>query len=322
VSFAGHARKRLLMPADDEVTFARRGFTVHDDGSRRRLEEVGRSFLSGLAPGLAGDSPAAIDKRLRAVPVPLRGFAFEGAAMGLAIGDALSPWRRPAVADFAAGPASPHIYMTHIGIGWALARLPRPLWRRPLLPDRVLRWLVLDGYGFHQAYFATDRYVRRTERPRVRAPWPDPHRYAARAVDQGIGRALWFVAGADVDEASRLVCTFAPARRADLWSGVGLAATYAAGADVDALGRLVKLAGAHRPELAQGAAFAAKARLRAGLVTAETVEAVGVICETGLAAAALVTDDALAELPDGDGPAPAFEVWRQRIRSNFAHLNG
>lgn len=187
-----------------------------------------------------------------------------------------------------------------------------------VLQDPLLRWLALDGYGFHLAYFSTREYVHERKAPAVVPPWPDPSGYAARAVDQGIGRALWFVCGADVERVASMIGTFAPQRRADLWGGTGLAATYAGGvgggAGAVGLEALVKLAGDHRGDLAQGSAFAAKARLLPGLVVDDTTEAVRVICGCTVDEAARLTDTALDDLPP-DGPLPAFEVWRQRIQA-------
>ncbi|MFC6930813.1 DUF1702 family protein [Actinomadura yumaensis] len=152
-------------------------------------------------------------------------------------------------------------------------------------------------------------------------PWADPSGYAERVADQGIGRALWFVCGADVERLATVIGEFAPARRSDLWSGAGLAAAYAGGIEADEAETLLKLATGFRGELAQGCAFAAEARLRADLVTPDTRTAAQVFCRTSVEAAAAVTQDALVDLPS-DGPVPAYELWRQRIRAAFEDVGG
>jgi hypothetical protein len=313
----GKIRKQLIMPDMSETTFEKRGFQVRSTHAQARLEHTGAQFLTGLEYALTSGSIAEIEELLETVDRPFRGFAYEGAGMGVAIVDALTPWHRYRVEEFAEGPAAPHIYMVHVGIGWAMARLPRMFWSKIIYPDPLLQWLALDGYGFHQAYFSTERYVERQETPAFRTPWPDPSGYAQHGIDQGIGRALWFVRGAHVDHVAETVNGFAPARRGDLWAGVGLAATYAGGTDPDELTRLRDLAGEHRRDLAQGSAFAAKARLLAGLVIPHTPDAVRVFCQLSVEEAAKITDDALADLPE-DGPdEPAFEVWRRRIGSRL-----
>ncbi|HEU5160191.1 MAG TPA: DUF1702 family protein [Streptosporangiaceae bacterium] len=314
----GVIRKRLLTPDLSEVTFQKRGFHERDRAVREKLEHVGRQFLTGFGHAMASRDVDEAGRLLDAVERPYRGFAYEGAAMAYAISGAMIPGKRRHLHEFAAGPAAPHVYMVHVGIGWAMARLPRLLWGRILLPDPLLRWLAFDGYGFHQAYFATRAYVDEGRAPTVRAPWPDPSGYTPRAVDQGIGRALWFVCGADVERLGVVIDGFAPARRGDLWSGAGLAATYAGGVGADDLDLLVKLATGYRRELAQGSAFAAKARLLADLVLPHTGEATRVLCGLSVEDAARLTDEALIDLPAST--LPAFEVWRRRIQANFDGL--
>ncbi|HEV2452094.1 MAG TPA: DUF1702 family protein, partial [Streptosporangiaceae bacterium] len=217
--------------------------------------------------------------------------------------------------DFLAGPAAPHIYMAHIGVGWAMARVPALRWRAIMPEDEVLRWLALDGYGFHQAYFRTSQYV--TQQYQARLPVWEPASYANRVVDQGIGRALWFVNGSDVREVAGMISRFAPDRQGDLWSGAALASVYAGGVDAGDLKLMLEMAGEHRPDAAQGAAFAAKARLLAGLVTPHTETAVRVWCTMSVEEAAAVTEEAVEVLLSPPGPIPGYELWRQRIRKQF-----
>ncbi|GAA2704341.1 DUF1702 family protein [Micromonospora olivasterospora] len=311
-------RRRLLTPSPRQTDLAERGFRVKDPAARAALEGAGRGFVTGFGHAAGSATPADAERLLEAVDRPFRGFAYEGAAMayslmaGLGLGDHVGP--------FLAGRAQRHVYMAYVGAGWAMARLPRWRWRRIFPTDPLLRWLALDGYGFHQAYFHTRRYVHRQQRP-APAAWPLPElaAYADQVVDQGIGRALWFVGGADVRHVVELVGRFAPERRGDLFSGVGLAATYAGGVDPEELDALWRLAGDHRPAVAQGSAFAAKARLRAGLATEHTARATAALCAATPEEAARMTDDALRDLP-GDGALPGYAVWRRRIADEFARL--
>src|SRR5439155_14621271 len=140
-----------------------------------------------------------------------RGFAYEGCAMGLAVADSVS-FRPRRVRDFVDGVGADHVYMAYIGVGWAMARIPRMRWRAVVPADPVLRWLALDGYGFHQAFFDTVRWVTNTWRPERYPAWPGDQAYPHNAVDQGIGRALWFVNGADPNAAAACVATFAEDR--------------------------------------------------------------------------------------------------------------
>ncbi|WP_067499222.1 DUF1702 family protein [Actinoplanes sp. TFC3] len=309
-------RRRLLTPAAREADLMHRGFRIKDAAARTVLETAGRTFLQGFAKAAGTVSPAAAHSGLEQVERPVRGFAYEGAAMAYALLAGLGSG--PGLPAFLTGPAERHTYMVHVGAGWAMARLPRFRWPRITPPDPLLRWLALDGFGFHQAYFHTERYVRRQYQ---HAPgfWPSPWRgtYCAQVVDQGIGRALWFVEGADPAAVADVIERFPAGRRSDLYSGAGLAATYATGASRAELTAFRDRAGHHHPAVAQGSAFAAKARLLAGTQTEATAQATEVLCGLTPAEAADVTDQALLDLP-GDGSRPAFAVWRDRISLRLA----
>lgn len=288
------------------------------------LETIGGTFLDGYADAMAAPSAAAVKTRLDQVPTRFRGFAYEGATMGLAVLDGLPFGGGGRVEEFLAGPADPHVYMAYVGIGWAMARLPRFRWRTLHAPDPLLRWLALDGYGFHQAYFHTDRYVRLQFRE-ASFPWPrsGPDGYPPRVIDQGIGRALWFVCGTNAELVADTVEGFAEDRRGDLYSGVGLAATYAGGAEEKELTVLCDRARAHRPLLAQGSAFAAEARLRADLMVPHVGLATQVFCGMTPERAAMVCaeqlpDDVDRAVPGPTGLVPAYETWRQRIAAELA----
>ena len=316
-------RRKVLTPDVSATRLAVRGFRPKNAEARTVLETVGRSFLDGYAQAAEVADPEDVHGPLAEVPPRYRGFAYEGAAMGFAVRDSLSPVGGRRVDRFLAGRGGAHVYMAYIGIGWATARVPGVLRPAKGATDPLLRWLVLDGYGFHQAYFRTAQYVHRQFRdPQVR--WPDAFRsqYAPRAVDQWIGRALWFVNGTDVERTVSAVRAFAPDRRADLFGGVGLAATYAGGAGSEELVLLRELAGEHRDAVALGSAFAAEARVRAELV----------IPETGVATAALTgmspqqaADLVRATRPDpsrDDGGLPAYEAWRLHAMECLAAVSG
>lgn len=298
----------------DETTLAKRGFRETSAAARQRLEQIGTTFVTGYHAALEESRPASLRTRLeQTVEAEQQGFAFEGAAMALTLLDLLLPGKRRRLRSFLEGPAEHHAYMVHVGAGWALARLRRrtePFLRRL---DPLICWLALDGYGFHEGYFHWRRSIEARDTPRgLRG-------YACRAFDQGLGRSLWFVEGADVTGINRRIDSFADRRRADLWSGVGLAACYAGGVDAAALKALREAAGAFRPHLAQGTAFAAKARQRAGTSTEQTDTACRILCDLSAEEAVRRTEEAMEDLPHRE-PAdtePAFEVWRSRLRALF-----
>jgi hypothetical protein len=308
-------RCRIFLPDQSEVTWEGRGFYAPDALRQANLEKVVEKFLEGFAYAMGGRSLPDIESALEMIEPTFRGFAYEGCAMGFAVRDGIAPVNRHWVRDLLASRGAAHIYMAYIGVGWAMARLPRIRWRAIAPRDPLLRWLALDGYGFHQAFFHTKKYVE----GQYQGPIPGwSSSYAGRATDQGIGRALWFVNGSDVARVADTIGGFAPSRQADLWSGAALASVYAGGAEAGELEEMVRLAGPYRSNAAQGAAFAAGARVLAGLVTPGTELGVKVHCGMSAAEAAAVTDEARLGLPESDGSVPIFEVWRERIRKRFA----
>ncbi|BAY91348.1 MULTISPECIES: DUF1702 family protein [unclassified Tolypothrix] len=303
-------RQQIFGISLKETTFAQRCFHQGDARSQQRLEQIGEIFLFGYHTALRYDRSEVLAHQLNQVELELRGFAFEGAAMGLALQDALIPWRRNRLHNFLAGPGAAHVYMVHVGVGWVLARLHQRV--KPFLQrlDPLLGWLTVDGYGFHEGYFHWQWAV---------AEQIVPNRlsgYACRVFDQGLGRSLWFIDGGDVARIPVTISQFPTARQADLWSGVGLACAYAGGVERAGIEALRQSAGIYLPCIAQGAVFAAKARQNAGNSSEYTEIACEVLCDCSANAAAKIADIALEQLPIGT--EPAYEIWRRRIQAQFA----
>ncbi|MGY3677187.1 DUF1702 family protein [Streptomyces sp. TE33382] len=305
-------RRRVLTPNVRETQLETRGFHVKNAEAKQQLESVGACFLQGYAYAVEARSAGQAIEWLETVPRAFRGFAYEGAGMGAVMLDSLtgSDKRLTGILE---GEGRHHNYMIYVGIGWAMARLPKFLWPDVSRTDPVLRWLILDGYGFHQAYFKTDDYVRDPGRSHPFSWKGGPDAYSARVIDQGIGRALWFVGGTAPDVVADLIGAFPAHRHGDMYAGAGLASTYAGSADEGELQRFAERAGVHLPNLAQGSAFACEARERAGTTIAHTHVAARVLLggRTPAEAARVCTDSAPASCDGGE--IPAFETWRQHI---------
>jgi enediyne biosynthesis protein E3 len=312
---AARLRHAVLGMSPREASFARRGFPAGEPRVVAHLERIGEVFLAGYNAAVSAGTPDGLVQRLAPVPVSHLGFAMEGAGMGFMLLDRLMPARRGRFQRFLDGDAADHSYMAHVGAGWALARLQRAPFASPLdgviAPmHAVLRWLVIDGYGFHEGYF---RPHRAAARPRV----PMRHgAYADRAYDQGLGRSLWFSACADPGRISLAIGRMAASRHGDLWSGVGLACTYAGGVSDATIAAVARYGAEHAADIAQGAAFAAAARLRAGLLVEHTTRACRILCRLEPEEAAAVAEACMVDLDDSP-LVPAFEAWRRRIADHF-----
>ncbi|MFP5393432.1 MAG: DUF1702 family protein [Gammaproteobacteria bacterium] len=299
---------RVARISSEQTSVARRGFHVTRPAVVERLEAIGRHFVAGYNLAIGSSEPERLAALLDGLPVDDAGFAYEGAGMGLAVADWLTP-RRELFRAFVRGPARAHAYMVWVGLGWALARLP-------VRPERALArfadlhcWLALDGYGFHEGYFHWRRRIAAQRRPRGLSA------EGAHVFDQGLGRSLWFVHGAEPAAVMRALALFDPARHADLWAGVGLAAAYAGGCERAGLDALRAGSGTHAAALAQGMVFAAEARVRAGNPVAHLALACERVLDRDAHAAAAL---ARAARPDGHTLAH-YQQWRLAIQRQCAH---
>src|ERR1044072_2324051 len=117
-------RKRMLGISLQEVTCQRRGFIDGGCEAKGRLGQIGRVFLQGYHAALDDEGPEALAFNLEAVERELCGFAYEGAAMGLTLLDQLSLRNPERLRTFLNGVGANHSYMIHVGVGWAIARVP------------------------------------------------------------------------------------------------------------------------------------------------------------------------------------------------------
>ena len=132
-------RRRILTPSISETRLDVRGFHIKDDASRLRLERIGATFLTGYGYAAEARTAAEAEQRLELLDREVRGFGYEGAAMGFAIRDGLPIGGSTHVAQLLAGRGRRHAYMVYIGVGWAMARLPRFRWSRITVADPLLR---------------------------------------------------------------------------------------------------------------------------------------------------------------------------------------
>lgn len=306
MSVAGKLRKTLFGIPSEQAVFRRPGFAPE---AWQRFQPVAHSLVAGYHATLEDSRFEALLPCLDAVDLELHGFAYEGAGMGLAALDLLAPWKQRLQA-FVAGPAARHIYPIYVGVGLALARLHRQPERYMTRLDPLLRWVVVDGYGFHEGFFAWRRTVEQQRRPASFSP------YACRLFDQGLGRALWFASGALVERVAGIIAAFPEGRQTDLWSGVGLACAYAGGASRAEVETLLTIARPYRLQLARGAAVAAKGRKQAGNPAPHTELACQVFGGVSAEQAAGIIDETSQGLPP-DGEEPAYEIWRQRAQAQF-----
>lgn len=300
------AFSRLARRSLSEASPGARRFEIGNPAMAAHAEAVGRAFLEAYNAALTADPDA---QRLDKVDARLRGFAYEGTSMALALRDLKlggSRW-----AEFAMGAGNPHIYVCYVGAGWTMGIHRGSLEKlRAAGPDALLNPLLVDGYGFYCGYYFHERYLSGEAYPaRLQG-------YDTRAFDQGLGRSLWFIFGADVARIQNAIARLNAARHADLWSGVGLACTYAGGVEESTVRTLARAATGFEAELAQGSAFAAEARLRGNIPAPSLEIACPILCGCAAEEAAAVARNTREGLRDHS--SGSYEDWRGRIRHHFS----
>ena len=296
-----------------EVEFSRRGFAGASQEVQCRLENVGRVFLQGYHTALQHRDQNVLTALLNQIELEHRGFAFEGAGMAILFRDQLS-FRRDGLRRFLDGGGKRHIFMLHVGAGWACARLPWLRCRVETVINNfhpVLRCLVIDGYGFHEGYFHWKKVTGSQDRPHGFFV-PSLSEDLRHVFFQGLGRSLWFIHGADVRRISAAIESFHPDYYSDAWSGAGLACAYAGGLCGDSIAQLRREAGAHSTAVAQGAAFAAKARQLAGNPAKHTEVACDVLCGMSTEHAAVLCDETFHKI-DVQQSCP-YQHWRKLLQ--------
>jgi hypothetical protein len=308
VTAFGKIRVALVGIPSEKAVFSRPGFSKE---AWIRFEPIAHALVVGYHASLEDSRSEALAPRLDAFEPKLRGFAYEGAGMGIAALDILS-LRKNRLKEFVDGPGAPHIYPIYVGVGLALARLRRQPEKYLHRLDPLLSRVVIDGYGFHEGFFSWKRFVLGREAPAKLSG------YACHLFDQGLGRSIWFSSGATPSHIIPLVTAFASDRQADLWSGIAMACTFAGGASRAEVEELRAAAKDYPLQLAQGAAIAAKGQQQANLQTAHTELACEIFCNMSSEQAAHITDIAREDLPTS-GPESAYEVWLQRTQAQFTY---
>lgn len=286
-----------------DVSFEARGFSTACTANVRHLEQKASAFVVGAHS--YANCPRQPHLALQETPLAERGFAYEGAAMIATLVDLVMLGRFKAVHTLLSGPGVHYRHLIHVGSGWAYSVLDIPFPRIIPACDPVLRWLALDGFGFHRHFFdsaASLEYLRKS-RPG----------HAGRIRTQGAGRALWFSEGADIERILRVSQTVPMRVRADLWSGVGLACGYASLGVEEPLD-LGLLPQSYIANFLQGLVFAGAAHSQSESLPEKTCQLLGQALSIDAITAMKWSDEALTDITvAGQGPS-GFLLWQERLQ--------
>ena len=249
--------------------------------------------------------PQALLSYLSAADKPFSVIACEGLSMGMALKDLdkLEHWNA-----FLKQAGNQYELQLYVGLGWALAQESRP--PLPFLSafPPLVRYRVLDGYGYYDGTCRSRHSIRSQKVPE------DFTGAALSAYTQGIGRSVWYLNLGDAAKIAAMIAAFSAGRQPGLWRGVGSAATFVGGSDAAMLEALSAAAAQFQPQLAAGAALAVRTRILSGTLTADTEAACYAWCRQTPAEALQATEKAL-ERAAGE---KAYEQWIEAIDRQYA----
>ncbi|MBK8494275.1 MAG: DUF1702 family protein [Chitinophagaceae bacterium] len=243
-------------------------------------------------------------------PVDFRSIAYESASMAIAINDLEQKGKLINWLHYVNGPAKLHKAQVYVGLGWAIAKL-----KLPFLPivekiETAYYFRVADGCGYYDGSFRQRQTVLGLQLPAY-LPQAALHMY-----DQGVGRSLWYSSRADINKVKNKIEGFPAERQAALWRGMGIAVAYVGGCDDAYLETVWQYAGANNIQLAYGAALAARSRMKADSMTADTdrCSRLWFICSAGVA------NEFSAETGDtaGAGNEAGYINWVNQIENRLA----
>ena len=293
-------------------------FPGTEDDARKQLRRSSNAFLSAYNTSLEMGFSDLLFHELNAYDIGFRGFAYEGAGMGMAMLDYITPGNQNRLQQYVER-APKYKQLAHIGAGFAIAVLNRDLNQSLSKMSPMERWWAIDGYGFYNGVFKWRKTIQRQAVPR------QIKGYAQQAFDRGVGRSMWFVLNGDVDNVTNKMASFDVSRRANLWSGIGVASSYAGGVDKATLLRLKAAAGSYAPYLAQGASLAAHARYLANNIVEHNDLACSVHWGMSAEKTAKLTFDIEDQLIIDEQEAvfdskPVFETYLEQIRAQFTQV--
>lgn len=227
-------------------------------------EKIKSVFLAAQLFFATHDNMPALINYLENTEPEFRSVAYESVSMAIALktfetGNFPGEWLA-----FASGAARAHTAQVYVGLGWAIAKLNLPFLETIKPLELKLYFRIADGCGYYDGSFRRRQTILSQQLPAYLPVEVLPMYY------QGVGRSIWYMAKTAIPAILSVIKTFPANTQPDLWRGIGIAVAYVGGCSTADLIILWHCAGVNGPQLACGAALAARARLLADTMTADT----------------------------------------------------
>jgi hypothetical protein len=200
-----------------------------------------RSFIDGYHSALSAEK-SAIPALFDGVNPNAVGFMLEGAGMALTLMDEMNSSGEKYLPTLFAGRPESELKLCAIGVGWASARMSKPVvWKPETISDQWTSAIV-NGYGFHIGFFDPENFASATS-----IEIDEAHR---EDYNIGLGRALWFIHEGEVEPIAEFLLQLEPSQQSYLWTGIGIACVF--NRDDTKKATLIELAGSNESYLIAG----------------------------------------------------------------------
>lgn len=215
----------LFRQNPESLSVSKLGFQAETPETRKKVEDIGRAFLTGYNTMLTHTNLDEIRKVGEKFPPFLRPFFFEGTAMGYSPKAFFSArYKRENFEEVTCTIKKEYLFLYYIGLGfWYGMRYrhnPRKVEKLVSQLDSDYKYLCYDGFGFKFGFFD---YVKN---PKVIEKCQKFSGYARHACYQGVGRSLWFVFMSAPERIFEQCNRLEEAYQGDCYSGLGLAVAF------------------------------------------------------------------------------------------------
>lgn len=233
------------------------------------MELIQSTFREAKEMALVTSDLNMLNNKLLNFPAEFISVGYEGASNGIALKsiedtNSLTNWN-----TFYHDYAAAHSAQVHVGLGWAFSELEKDFSSFDIAIDPLMKYRVLDGYGYYEGIFKRRQSIRTQQTPE------HFDALSVRAYNQGLGRSFWYIAQGEVEKLTRLASLFPDNRLHDLWRGIGIAVAYVGGNGKLSLQEIVNQAGYYQSSFKCGASLLIQSRYKAKTIAQDTT----MICE-------------------------------------------
>jgi hypothetical protein len=283
----------------------------HAEKKNHEVHRVFSLLLDGYNAGL-DTPPDRFAKQAASVPLSERRVLYEAAfaAQVSLVLTGKQDWHEALRLTQDAEPYG--VAIAGLGIGAAFSHMRLQLPMAPQIVEQYWGWMAMDAYGFNEGYYRWSNLLFHKKEPEGVSG------LGMRAFDQGLGRALYFVTGADPQAIHELIERFPPARRRELWAGLGLMVAYWGALDEKGIRKLLNTSKNLRPHFQQGVALAALLRAGTADVPDHTEGACSIVCQAASSEVASLANSCLLQMNGEPMSGRSYHGWQLDITKTFA----